>query len=89
MDLANIFAWSINFYRIQAKDSIRVLFDEIVAKNGEILGVTNVSAVKFRTSANPIMPSPMKMKLMEHNTMMKREHHETNVSAGTCKILPN
>ena len=53
MDLANIFAWSINFYRIQAKDSIRVLFDEIVAKNGEILGVTNVSAVKFSHFGKP------------------------------------
>ena len=37
MELANIFAWSINFTAYKRKILYGVLFDEIVAKNGEIL----------------------------------------------------
>ena len=51
--LANIFAWSINFYRIQANDTIRVLFDEVVAQNGKVLDADNVTAVKFTHFGKP------------------------------------
>lgn len=51
--LANIFAWSINFYRIQANDTIRVLFDEVVAQNGKVLDAQNITAVKFTHFGKP------------------------------------
>ena len=51
--LANIFAWSINFYRIQANDTIRVLFDEVVAQNGKVLDAENVTAVKLTHFGKP------------------------------------
>lgn len=51
--LANIFAWSINFYRIQANDTIRVLFDEVVAQNGQVLDADNVTAVKLSHFGKP------------------------------------
>lgn len=51
--LANIFAWSINFYRIQANDTIRVLFDEVVAQNGKVLDAENITAVKFTHFGKP------------------------------------
>lgn len=46
MKLSEIYAWSIDFYRIQKGDQFTVVFDEILV-DGEVIGIGNIESAKF------------------------------------------
>lgn len=47
MKLANIYAWSIDFFRIQAGDSINVLFEDVYVDDTIYAGTGNILAARF------------------------------------------
>ena len=49
IELANIYAWTIDFYRIQKGDKFKAIFEEVYA-DGEYIGVGEIKAALFNHS---------------------------------------
>ncbi|MGY6561645.1 MAG: M23 family metallopeptidase [Luteibaculaceae bacterium] len=49
VEMANIYAWTIDFYRIQKNDAFKVIFEEKVI-DGEVVGVGKILASWFKNS---------------------------------------
>ena len=59
-----------------------MLFDEVVAQNGKVLDAENITAVKFTHFGKPYYAFAYGDSLVAFNILMKRAHHEANVSAS-------
>lgn len=52
MEMADIYAWSIDFYRIQKKDAFRMIYT-VKKVNGEVVGVDEIKAAIFDHMGQP------------------------------------